>query len=124
MGSSMTRKPFLTALLICVVAAAGIRLLATGSGAVSLDAINAPSAQNFDTLASTGPSSTLPTGWFFEEAGTNANTTYTAGTGSGNAGDTYSFGAAGSADRAFGGLQSGSLVPTIGASFANNTGQT
>ena len=38
--------------------------------------------QNFDTLASAGTSSTLPDGWVFSEAGTNANATYTAGTGS------------------------------------------
>jgi hypothetical protein len=78
--------------------------------------------QNFDTLANTGTSSVLPTGWFFSESGTNANATYTAGTGSGNAGDTYSFGAAASTDRALGGLQSGSLIPAIGACFVNNSG--
>src|SRR6187397_2571272 len=80
--------------------------------------------QNFNTLASTGTSSTLPTGWLLSESGTNANTTYTAGTGSSNTGDTYSFGATSNAERAFGGLQSGSLNPTIGAAFTNNTGGT
>jgi predicted extracellular nuclease len=78
--------------------------------------------QNFDSLASTGTSSVLPSGWALSETGTNANTTYTAGTGSGNAGDTYSFGALDSAERAFGTLLSGSLIPTIGAEFINNTG--
>ena len=34
----------------------------------------------------------------------------------------YSFGAAASTERAFGGLRSGSLVPLVGASFTNNTG--
>src|SRR6185436_1444018 len=48
----------------------------------------------------------------------------TAGTGSGNTGDTYSFGATSNAERALGGLQSGSLNPTIGAAFTNNTGGT
>ena len=80
--------------------------------------------QDFNTLANIGTSSTVPTGWAFSESGTNANTTYTAGTGSGNAGDTYSFGATSATDRAFGGLQSGTLLPTIGASFTNNTGFT
>ena len=80
--------------------------------------------QNFDTLADTGTSSTVPAGFGFSEAGTNANTTYSAGTGSGTAGDTYSFGSAASAERAFGGLQSGSLNPTVGACFTNNTGAT
>ena len=80
--------------------------------------------QDFNTLANTGTSSTVPTGWLFSEAGTNANTTYTAGSGTGTAGDTYSWGTGTNADRAFGGLLSGSLTPTIGASFTNNTGST
>ncbi|WP_392531283.1 lamin tail domain-containing protein [Nostoc sp. C117] len=80
--------------------------------------------QDFDTLANSGTSTTLPTGWEFLETGTNANTTYTAGTGSSNTGDTYSFGSSGSTERALGGLQSGSLIPTIGVSFSNNTGST
>jgi len=78
--------------------------------------------QDFNTLALSGTSSTVPAGWLFSESGTNANTIYTAGTGSGNAGDTYSFGAASNTERAFGGLQSGTLNPTIGAAFTNNTG--
>ncbi|MBC8154246.1 MAG: right-handed parallel beta-helix repeat-containing protein, partial [Bacteroidetes bacterium] len=89
---------------------------------VSLTTINSPYAQDFNTLASSGTSSMLPAGFVFIETGTANNTTYTAGTGSATTGDTYSFGAAGNTDRAFGGLQSGSLVPTIGASFVNNTG--
>ncbi len=80
--------------------------------------------QNFDSLASSGTSSSMPAGWLFSETGNNANTTYTAGTGSGNAGDTYSFGASGSGERALGMLRSGSLVPTIGTSFTNDTGAT
>jgi uncharacterized protein len=91
---------------------------------VSLTALDAPYSQDFNTLASSGTSSAMPAGWEFAETGSNANTTYTAGTGSGNAGDTYSFGAAASADRALGGLQSGSLIPVFGALFTNNTGQT
>jgi VCBS repeat-containing protein len=81
-------------------------------------------SQDFNTLASTGTSSALPEGFTFAETGTGANTTYAAGTGSFNGGNTYSFGADGSTDRALGGLQSGSVVPTIGASFTNNTGET
>ncbi len=80
--------------------------------------------QNFNSLASTGTSnanSTLPTDWVSSESGTNANTTYSAGTGSGTTGDTYSFGTT-AADRALGGLSSGSLTPRFGASFTNNVG--
>ncbi len=79
--------------------------------------------QNFNSLANTGTSSVVPAGWAFSESGSGANTVYTAGTGTGNTGDTYSFGTA-AADRAFGGLQSGSLIPIIGAQFTNNTGGT
>lgn len=78
--------------------------------------------QDFNTLALSGTSGTVPAGWLFFETGTNANALYGAGTGSGNAGDTYSFGSAASTERAFGGLLSGSLTPTIGAHFTNNTG--
>ena len=80
--------------------------------------------QDFNTLASSGASSAVPGGWAFSESGTNANSAYTAGTGSSNAGDTYSFGAAASTERAFGGLQSGTLLPTIGVQFRNDTGTT
>ena len=84
--------------------------------------------QDFNGWAASGTASLyslLPNGWGFAETGTAANTTYTAGTGSGNGGDTYSFGsAAAPTDRAFGTLQSGSLVSTIGAQFVNNTGST
>lgn len=83
---------------------------------------SAPVTENFNTLAASGSSSSLPAGWLFGETGTNANSVYTAGTGSNNAGDTYSFGVGGSTERAFGGLLSGSLVPTIGAAFRNETG--
>ncbi len=91
---------------------------------VSLTTAGTPSAQDFSSLALTGTSSTLPLGWYLLETAANANLTYTAGTGSSNSGDTYSLGVAASTERAFGTLQSGSLVPTIGACFTNNTGVT
>lgn len=80
--------------------------------------------QDFDTLASSGTSSSLPTGWASTESGANANTTYNAGTGSSNSGDTYSFGAVGNTDRALGSLLSGSLVPLFGVEFQNLSGST
>ena len=60
-------------------------------------------------------------GWFFAEAGSSSNTEIIAGTGSASAGDTYNFGLAANANRKLGGLQSGSLEPTIGFYFTNNT---
>jgi hypothetical protein len=97
-----------------------IHLIALSSHA-QISLTGQPYAQDFNVLASSGTSSTMPAGWIFLESGTNANTLYTAGTGSGNAGDTYSFGTS-SSDRALGGLQSGSLIPSFGAHFTNNTG--
>lgn len=88
--------------------------------------------QDFDSLASSGSSNAasggiFDSGWFFLESGTNANTTYAAGTGSSTTGNTYSFGVAGTnaaSDRAFGMLQSGSLNSILGFQFTNQTGQT
>jgi predicted extracellular nuclease len=97
---------------------------AWAAGSVSLTALGAAYTQNFDSLASTGTSSTLPDGWYLAETGTAANTTYTTGTGSSTTGDTYSFGPTGSSERAFGTLLSGSVTPTIGAQLTNATGAT
>ncbi len=97
---------------------------AGAAGSVSLTTLGSAYVEDFNTLASSGTSSTVPNGWDFAESGTNANALYTAGTGSSNTGDTYSFGASDDTERAFGGLLSGSLNPTIGASFTNNTGST
>jgi hypothetical protein len=106
-------------------ACAGV-LLAAGSvcGQVTLPGLGTPYTQDFDTLASSGTSSGVPTGWALRESGSNANATYTASTGSSPTGDTYSFGSMVSSERAFGGLQTGTLIPTIGASFQNDTGGT
>ena len=46
---------------------------AFASGAVSLTTLGNPYTQDFNTLASTGTSSVVPTGWDFFETGTNAN---------------------------------------------------
>ncbi len=104
-----------------VVAGAGV-----AAGQVSLTAIDTAYTQDFDTLAASGQSDLLPAGWALAESGSSANNDgkYTAGTGSSNAGDTYSFGSTGSTDRAFGTLLSGTLTATIGASFTNDTGET
>jgi hypothetical protein len=82
--------------------------------------------QDFDSLASSGTSSAVPTGWAFSESGTSTKNDgkYTANNGSNDDGDTYSYGATGDADRAFGELTSGTLQSTIGVQFQNNTGKT
>jgi hypothetical protein len=80
--------------------------------------------QDFNTLASTGTSSSLPTGWSIAEGGANANAIYTASTGSNATGDTYSFGTAGSNERALGGVASANLFPRYGVQFTNGLGRT
>lgn len=124
----MSRRPLHVALAGTLLAA-GLAIAAPGApvgaaGSASIGAFGVPVTENFDSLANSGSSSTTPTGWNFAESGTSAanNGLYTAGTGSGNGGDTYSFGAASSTERAFGGLLSGTLTPTIGASYTNDTG--
>ena len=79
-------------------------------------------SEDFASLANTGTSGTMPTGWAFVESGTNANATYAADTGGANAGNTYSYGAASNSERALGMLQSGTLLPTIGVHLVNNGG--
>lgn len=92
---------------------------------VSITNIGSPYTQDFNGLAATGTANTtLPAGWLFSESGTGANTSYAADNGGNTAGNTYSYGATGNADRAFGSLQSGSVVPTLGVGFTNNTGVT
>ena len=99
---------------------------ATVFAQVSLTSSGVPYTQDFNTLASSGTSSALPTGWAFIESGTSTRNdgNYTANNGSDNAGDTYSYGTSSSTDRAFGGLFSNTLNHIIGASFTNNIGST
>ncbi len=80
--------------------------------------------ESFDSLTGSGTGSTLPTGWFIAETGTGADTTYAADNGTDPTGNTYSYGATGAVDRALGTLQTGAVVPTIGAKLSNSTGAT
>lgn len=96
-----------------------------GSGEVSLSAVNTVFTELFTALASSGTTgSTLPVGWYTFEAGGTGQATYGVSDGAANAGNTYSFGSTGSPDRALGGLFSGTVNPTIGAAFKNDTGLT
>lgn len=104
--------------------------LGGGSGSIGLTALGTAYTQNFDTLANTGTTNNLTiNGWYLNETGSSArnNGQYAFSTGSDTGGDVYSFGAAASTastERAFGTLFSGTLTPTIGAQFTNNTGNT
>ncbi len=81
-------------------------------------------SENFDGMGATG--TTYLTGWTairFSGTGTvGAVLAMVAGDGSGNSGNVYNVGTAGSDERAFGSLASGSTVPQMGASYLNNTG--
>jgi endonuclease I len=106
--------------ILLLIFAATLSIFTTAQ--VSITNIATPYTQDFNTLANTGTSATLPTGWLLSETGTGANTTYLADNGAGNSGNTFSYGSTGNTERAFGSLQSGSVVPTIGVSFTNNSG--
>src|SRR5215813_6390200 len=101
----------------------------TGTGSVSLNTIGVAASENFDTLSNVAGSTTntaLPTGWYITEGGGGArdNEQYAVDTGGSATGDIYSYGSAGSTDRALGALRSGTLIPLYGAKFTNNTGTT
>ena len=102
----------------------------TGTGSISLTTLDAAiPTETFNTLSNTAGSTTntaLPTGWYITEGGGGArdNEQYAVDTGSSTTGDIYSYGSAGSTDRALGELRSGTLIPLFGAKFTNNTGAT
>ncbi|HBD21076.1 MAG TPA: nuclease [Arenimonas sp.] len=107
-------------------------VLSLAAGAASAQAISLTGGaytQDFYSLSNTAGSTTnatLPAGWLMTETGGGArdNEQYAVDTGASNTGDTYSYGAAGTTDRALGGLQSGTLIPVFGACFSNDTGST
>ncbi|MEP6793282.1 MAG: T9SS type A sorting domain-containing protein [Saprospiraceae bacterium] len=121
MNRRLVNPSFFTLTLLAI----GCWLSQSAKAQVSLPSYGTPVTQDFNTLANSGTNNTVvPAGWSFVETGTNANTVYTPGTGSSNAGDTYSYGAAASTERAFGELRSGSVNTILGANFVNNTGGT
>ncbi len=65
--------------------------------AIQITSQSALYTEDFNSLTNTGTGLSLPspTNMWLTESGSNANTTYQAGTGSGATGDTYSFGATG-----------------------------
>ena len=112
--SSATKLSFVAilALILVAIPLQSAFALGSGSGSISLTTLGSAYTQDFDTLANTGTTNNLTiNGWYLDEAGTSAanNGQYAAGTGSGTAGDAYSFGAAASTERAFGGLLSGAV---------------
>ncbi len=109
----------LTVRLLC--SALSLLTAAIPAGALTLTQFNSPLTENFDSLAPSGTAATLPAGWAFVESGSAANTSYSAGAGSSTTGDTYSFGAGGSLERALGTLQSSTLTSILTLSLVNGT---
>src|SRR5262249_28939957 len=124
----------LRALLVCV--AVFVLLIARGAQPVaaltnggSITALESPLTENFDTLISTSSTtwvnnSTIP-GWYTARTGT--GTTIVADAGASSAGNLYSYGSAGSTDRALGSVGSGNAAAGSffwGVRLTNNTGST
>lgn len=81
--------------------------------------------QDFNSLSNIGTTNILSIpGWLLDETGGGGrdNEQYAADNGGSNTGDTYSYGATGSTERALGSLQSGSLISSFGSAYVNNTG--
>jgi uncharacterized repeat protein (TIGR01451 family)/fimbrial isopeptide formation D2 family protein len=116
-------------MFVAFVALSVLSVRPTAAQCVSLTTLGSAATQNFDTLSNVAGSTTnnlaIP-GWFLTESGGGArdNEQYAVDTGGSTTGDTYSYGAAASTDRALGGLRSGTLIPIFGACFTNNTGAT
>ncbi len=110
---------------------------AAAPGAIIYNTPGSLYSENFDSLPNSGSTaswtdnSTLP-GWYLVTRATNTPATIRIGAGSDNAGSFYSFGAAGSSERALGGVgsggtyfdspPSGQLAGYWGVRIQNNTG--
>jgi hypothetical protein len=123
MSATILRRPCAVVLLLVIIALAALPSAANAQLCVFL---TGPSyLEDFNALPASGTSnnsSTLPQGWAFSEAGTGGTLTYAADNGSLSTGNTYSYGASGNSDRAFGELTSGTVSTTLGACFLNDTG--
>lgn len=121
--NTFKKHHLLAALVACLPMTAMAQQV--GSGAVSLTGPGAGASQDFNTLGSVhgATSDVLPAGWYFLEVGnSNANGTYLVDDGSSPSGNTFSYGANGSSERALGVLASNSVQATIGAQLKNDSG--
>ena len=65
--------------VVTLIAIGTVSSRAQGSGEVLLTSVDAVFTETFNSLsngANNSTASTLPTGWYLSESGTNANTTY------------------------------------------------
>lgn len=95
---------------------------------ISITNFATPYTQNFDSLSNDSSWANTHAmniaGWTIFEKGTGAaaDQMYKVNHGSRNNGETYSYGAINSNDRALGSIASGTNVPSFGITFENNTG--
>ena len=108
--------------LICFRLFATMLAPLASAAAMSFTEFHLPVTETFDTLAPSGTSGLLPSGWSVLETGSGANATYAAGTGSASTGNTYSFGAGGGTERALGAVRSSSVAAVWGVRATNATG--
>lgn len=104
------------------IALALLTMAVPAAAQVSIPSYGTQVRQDFNALATAGNSGVVPPGWAISESGNGANGMYSAGNGSSNSGDSYSFGAANSSERALGTVLTGNQSFVIGGSFVNNTG--
>lgn len=84
---------------------------------VAIACAQIPISSTSFSYSQTFTSPDIPPGWSFIETGANADEAFGISTGSNSTGNTYLLGTP--SEYAFGGLQSGTLVPTIGVCFTN-----
>jgi hypothetical protein len=113
-----TTLAFIFVVVATVVAGASP---ARADGARSITAMDMALTEDFNTLSSTSSSSVTPSGWTLAEIGTGADVFYGVDNGSSNTGNTYSYGASSSTERAFGTLRSFAVQPELRATFRNDT---
>jgi hypothetical protein len=78
--------------------------------------------ENFNSLAGSGASQTVPAGWSFAEFGVGADFNYAADNGSGSTKNTYSYGTGTNTERGLGTLVETEFSTMFGAQFKNLTG--
>lgn len=108
-------------------AMSAVAVLVPAQAAISITSPVSVYGQTFDTLSSTGTANawandnTMP-GWSLFNAGGGDITSYRASDGGSNTGAMYSFGSAGSGERALGSLGSNNASGWIALSVSNDTG--
>ena len=112
----------------CVVAIASLLTATfTPANTIVLTTSGVAVTENFNTLSmsSSSTQTARPNGWHFLELNSGANAFYTGNNGSSSTSDTYSYGATGNSDRAFGMLRSPSTGhhSRIGVRFQNDIGR-